>query len=170
MKSLTKRAVVCGLIVILGLLSALPTVLPVSVARQLPAWYADTTLSLGLDLRGGSQLLLTVDTAAVVQDEHQQLADQLGDQLRENRLSYRTLTVGAEGLVVTLRMTMLSAYPSNRTVRWRAITSAMPAWPMTRKPVSRWSVSRWIAAGRGYLPSFRLITSGGRWPLCLMVR
>lgn len=103
MKPLTKRALVCGLIVILGLLSALPSVIPSSVSRQLPDWYADTTLSLGLDLRGGSQLLLNVDTAAVVQNEHQQLTDQLREQLREKRLAYRTLTVSPEGLVITLR-------------------------------------------------------------------
>lgn len=103
MTSLTKRAVVCGLIVTLGLLSALPSVLPSFVSRHLPDWYADTTLSLGLDLRGGSQLLLNVDTAAVVQNEHQQLTDQLREQLRKNRLAYRTLTVSPEGPVIALR-------------------------------------------------------------------
>ena len=36
MKSLSTRAVVCGLLILLGLLSALPNVLPDSLAQKMP--------------------------------------------------------------------------------------------------------------------------------------
>lgn len=62
MKSLSSRAVIYGLVILFGLLCALPNLLPASTAQKLPTWYTDNTLALGLDLRGGSHLLLEVDT------------------------------------------------------------------------------------------------------------
>ena len=61
MKSLRARAVVYGLVIVLGLLSALPNVLPRDLSGRLPDWYLDNTVSLGLDLQGGSHLLLQAD-------------------------------------------------------------------------------------------------------------
>lgn len=81
-----KRAVIYSLIIIVGLLSALPSVLPQQALKLLPDWYAENTLALGLDLRGGSHLLLSVDTEDLLLNEHQQLADQITDVLREARL------------------------------------------------------------------------------------
>ncbi|WP_339803212.1 protein translocase subunit SecD [uncultured Marinobacter sp.] len=66
MKSLSSRAVVYSLLILLGLLSAMPNLLPPSVAENLPDWYTETTLSLGLDLSGGSHLLLEVDTRELI--------------------------------------------------------------------------------------------------------
>lgn len=62
MKSLRSRAMVYGLVIVLGLLSALPNLLPARLADKLPDWYQQNTLALGLDLQGGSHLLLEVDT------------------------------------------------------------------------------------------------------------
>ncbi|MCH8496949.1 MAG: protein translocase subunit SecD [Marinobacter sp.] len=62
MKSLRSRAMVYGLVIVLGLLSAVPNLLPASLAHYVPAWYQGNTLALGLDLQGGSHLLLEVDT------------------------------------------------------------------------------------------------------------
>ena len=59
------RGFVYVLIVMLGLLSAAPNILPQSVKQQLPTWYTTSTLSLGLDLQGGSHLLLAADTNAL---------------------------------------------------------------------------------------------------------
>ncbi|WP_341937181.1 protein translocase subunit SecD [Marinimicrobium sp. C2-29] len=63
MKSLKVRAIVYGLIVLLGVLSALPNLLPQSIDEKLPSWFTANQLVLGLDLRGGSHLLLNVDTS-----------------------------------------------------------------------------------------------------------
>ena len=86
MKPLTKRAVAYSLIILLGLLSALPNLLPGSVLQKLPSWYADNTFTLGLDLRGGSHLLMEVDTHQLLLDENSQLAEQLSDNLRDARV------------------------------------------------------------------------------------
>ncbi|MGD8176645.1 protein translocase subunit SecD [Marinimicrobium sp. ARAG 43.8] len=69
MKSLRSRAIVYGLVVLLGLLSALPNLLSAPSADKLPDWYTQNQLALGLDLRGGSHLLLNVDTSELALDE-----------------------------------------------------------------------------------------------------
>lgn len=81
MNSLRSRAVVYGLVIVLGLLSALPNVLPASLQDKLPDWYGDTTVSLGLDLRGGSHLLLEADVGELVGNERRAIAGQLTTEL-----------------------------------------------------------------------------------------
>lgn len=61
MRHLSARAVTYGLIVLLGLFSALPNLLSPTQLEKLPAWYAANQLTLGFDLSGGSYLLLGVD-------------------------------------------------------------------------------------------------------------
>ncbi len=87
MKSLSSRAALYGLIVVLGLLSALPNVLPPSAQSHLPAWYSQNTLSLGLDLRGGSHLLLEADTNELLASEYRAMGDALKRELRQFRIS-----------------------------------------------------------------------------------
>ncbi|MCG8510127.1 MAG: protein translocase subunit SecD, partial [Rhodospirillales bacterium] len=57
-------AVVCGL----GILFVLPNFLDRDTADSLPTWLPHKQISLGLDLQGGSHLLLEVDFAEVVQE------------------------------------------------------------------------------------------------------
>lgn len=77
MNSLFARALAYGLIILLGLLCALPNVLPDSALEKLPTWYAQNQLTLGLDLRGGSHLLLEVDTSELVRDKNPALHEQI---------------------------------------------------------------------------------------------
>lgn len=103
MKSLTSRAVAYSLIISLGLLSALPNVLPDSISKQLPDCYAENTLTLGLDLRGGSHLLLEVDTRNLLIDENRQLADTLSDALREARIRHDKPAVSEQAIRLKLQ-------------------------------------------------------------------
>lgn len=81
MKSLKARALVYGLVILLGLLAALPNLLPAQAVAILPAWYTSTTISLGLDLQGGSHLLLAADTAELFDAETRAIAEELGPKL-----------------------------------------------------------------------------------------
>ncbi|GAB0152728.1 protein translocase subunit SecD [Marinobacterium sp. BA1] len=65
MKVFSWRTLACGLLILCGLLSAAPNILPPSASQSLPQWYTDNTLSLGLDLQGGSHLLLQADLSEV---------------------------------------------------------------------------------------------------------
>lgn len=86
MQTLLRRAVIYSLVIVIGLLSALPSLLSEQTRDFLPDWYSNNTLSLGLDLRGGSHLLLAVDTETLLQNDHEQLTNQMVDVLREARL------------------------------------------------------------------------------------
>jgi len=86
MRSLFARAVIYSLFILAGLLSALPNVLPDHLLQRLPSWYAANTITLGLDLRGGSHLLLEVDTRNLLLENNRSLADQIGAVLREARI------------------------------------------------------------------------------------
>ena len=103
MKSLSSRAVAYGLIVLLGLLSALPNVLPNSVSSKLPIWYAENTLTLGLDLRGGSHLLLEVDTSELVKNQNEEFAEELSNTLRKARIPHARPQMAEDAIHITLR-------------------------------------------------------------------
>jgi SecD/SecF fusion protein len=100
MNSFVARAVVYSLLILLGALSVLPNVLPHAVVAKLPSWYASSTVALGLDLRGGSHLLLEVDTRDLLVGENQQLADQLSSALREARIIHGKPEVGARTIQI----------------------------------------------------------------------
>lgn len=101
MRSFYSRAVVFSLIIILGLLSALPNVLPASTTQHLPSWFTDNTFKLGLDLSGGSHLLMQVDIDDLRLNNHQQLAEQIKDTLREKRIFIQPIAVSKNQLVIT---------------------------------------------------------------------
>lgn len=100
MRSFYSRAVLFSLIIIVGLLSALPNVLPQSTAQHLPSWFTDNTFKLGLDLSGGSHLLMQVDIDDLQLNDHQQLAEQITDVLREARIFIQPVSVNKNQLII----------------------------------------------------------------------
>jgi SecD/SecF fusion protein len=105
MKSLSSRAVVYSLVILVGLLSALPNLLPNAISSKLPSWYSANTVALGLDLRGGSHLLLEVDTRDLLQERNEQVAEQLATAMRKARVAYDPPRVTEDAIQVTLRDT-----------------------------------------------------------------
>ena len=101
MRSFYSRAVLFSLIIILGLLSALPNVLPQTTTQHLPSWFTDNTFKLGLDLSGGSHLLMQVDIDDLRLNDHQQLAEQITDALREARIFIQPVSVNKNQLIIT---------------------------------------------------------------------
>jgi len=101
MRSFFSRAVLFSLIITFGLLSALPNVLPTSATQHLPNWFIDNTFALGLDLSGGSHLLMQVDTDDLKLNNHQQLAEQITDALHEARIFIEPISVTKNNLVIT---------------------------------------------------------------------
>ncbi|AMQ90676.1 protein translocase subunit SecD [Marinobacter sp. LQ44] len=99
MKSLRSRAIVYGLVIVLGLLSAMPNLLPASVADKFPNWYLENTLALGLDLQGGSHLLLEVDAAELLANNPGQPEDLLLKDAVERSLEVVRRRLDETGLV-----------------------------------------------------------------------
>src|SRR5215510_8702439 len=78
-----------------GLLIALPNVLPDNVRNRLPA-FLQNTVSLGLDLQGGSYLLLEVDIDQVQKDRIESLVGDIRVGLRKARIGFDRTQTGAD--------------------------------------------------------------------------
>ena len=84
----------------LGLVFAAPNLMSRERAEALPTWLPHKQISLGLDLQGGSHLLLEVDIAAVVRERLVAVVDATRVALRGARIAYKGLGVTASGVSV----------------------------------------------------------------------
>ncbi len=89
------------LVCVLGVYFSLPTLLPESWRSQ--SWMPSQHLSLGLDLRGGAQLLIAVDAPTYFQDQLDQRRQQLRHYLRDAKVPYRKVFRQKEALLVQAR-------------------------------------------------------------------
>ena len=72
------------LTIIVGILFAVPSMLPPDARQQYPAFLPQSTISLGLDLAGGSQLLLEADLADASKQRLQSMEDQVQTEFRRD--------------------------------------------------------------------------------------
>ena len=96
-----KVALILGLC-LLGFLFALPNVLPQRFLHTLPDWLPRDKVVLGLDLQGGSHLLLEVEVDVAVRERLQSLVDDTRAALRGERIGYRNLGVSGDALKVSI--------------------------------------------------------------------
>jgi preprotein translocase subunit SecD len=74
------------LICLLCVLLAVPSVLPPSVGQNLPAWVNGTRINLGLDLAGGSHLLLEAEVAEVSVQRLEAMEELMRREMRTARI------------------------------------------------------------------------------------
>jgi len=86
----------------LGILFALPNLFTDEQLDALPSWVPAYKMSLGLDLRGGSQLLMEVDVQSVIHDRLEATKDEMRDLLREAGINYQGLDVKGNAVVAQL--------------------------------------------------------------------
>src|SRR6204780_1175282 len=96
------KALAIILTALVGCLCAVPNFFPEAKVKTWPAW-AQRHLVLGLDLQGGSYLLLEVDSNYVKKDKLDQVRDQVRSTLRETKIGYSGLN--ARGDAVEVRIT-----------------------------------------------------------------
>lgn len=102
MKPLNLRAIAYGLVTALLIVSALPNLLPASSTQWLPNSLQENTLNLGLDLQGGSHLLLAADFKALRTAEYEQIASTFTQGLRDARIYHQVFTVDDQGVQLRL--------------------------------------------------------------------
>lgn len=90
-------------VLLAGLYTALPNVFSAAHIDKLPAWLPARTVSLGLDLQGGSHLLYEVDTAALVKARLEAVEDDVRGNLRVAKLGYTDLSVKDNRVTLKLR-------------------------------------------------------------------
>ncbi len=92
-----------SLIVIVGTLLALPNVFTSEQLDRLPDWLPKKQVTLGLDLRGGSHLVLEVDSAALMKERLQSMADDIATKVRQEKISSVRSTPVGDSVMVTFR-------------------------------------------------------------------
>ncbi len=97
----TWTRVLVVLILIAGILVALPNALPDNVRAHLPSGLQNT-IALGLDLQGGSYLLLEVELDQVQKDKLESLMGDIRVALRKAHIGYKNLSATADGVSVQI--------------------------------------------------------------------
>lgn len=96
------KVVTVTIISLFFILTALPNVLPEGLRTKLPGFLPSQTIPLGLDLRGGSHLLLELDFNAYKREHFSNVRDALREELRKAKVGYTDLR--ASGNEVSLRV------------------------------------------------------------------
>ncbi|AUG51476.1 protein translocase subunit SecD [Thalassospira marina] len=102
MRNSTWRVVFYALILLLGFLTALPNLLSSQQLAQWPSFLPSKQLSLGLDLRGGSHLVLEIDTDEMIRERLDITRKEISDTLK--KAAIRTLSVKTKehGIIIAL--------------------------------------------------------------------
>jgi len=90
-------------VILIGLVAALPNLLTPQQLAYLPGWFPTQQITLGLDLRGGSNLVLEVDAAALQRERVQTLNADAVRILRQARIQPQSVRRDANVVTITLR-------------------------------------------------------------------
>lgn len=92
-----------GLVVLLGFLFSSPNFMDERTRLSLPGFLPNGQLNLGLDLQGGSHLLLEVDTDVVQRERVEEVVSDVRQALRGRQIGYTGLGRIRDGVTVTIR-------------------------------------------------------------------
>lgn len=86
----------------LGVIYAMPNILSPEtravMEKNLPGWAPTKTVNLGLDLRGGSHLLLQAETGAVLAERMESMVEAARSDMRKAGIAYSNLSKTANGI------------------------------------------------------------------------
>ncbi len=95
-------AVLYGLIVLIGIIIALPNFFTKPQLEAMPSWFPKRQVTLGLDLSGGSYLVLEVDAASLKSDRMRALLDDARGKLRAERIQPQSIRAVGDSVIVTI--------------------------------------------------------------------
>ena len=98
----TWRALVVAAVCLFGVLALVPNFLSEQTRAALPGWLPNRAITLGLDLQGGSYLLLEVDVQPVFAERLESMVGDVRAGLRAARIGYRGLGVQGDAVSLTL--------------------------------------------------------------------
>ncbi|MCS6879384.1 MAG: protein translocase subunit SecD [Geminicoccaceae bacterium] len=87
---------------VFALLALVPNLVSRDILDRLPGFLPRNQIVLGLDLQGGSHLLLEVEAEAVIKDRLEQLVGEVRSALRTARIGYRGLGIQDRSVVLQL--------------------------------------------------------------------
>ena len=100
----TSRWVVVTYVILIlaGVIAALPNMFTPKQLASMPSWLPKHQITLGLDLQGGSHLVLEVDAAALRTDRLRALLDDVRATLRKERIDARSARISSGVISVTI--------------------------------------------------------------------
>ncbi len=87
----------------IGMAMALPNVMSKSTVSSLPDWLPHKSINLGLDLQGGSHLLLELKTSDVIKAKLDSVIDSVRSTMRKNKIGYSQLRKSTSNVSLTIR-------------------------------------------------------------------
>lgn len=96
------KAALVLLVCALGVIYAAPNFLPSGTLPSDSGYLPGKQINLGLDLRGGSHMLLEVDTDSVLRERYDALADSIRTELRQEQIRNRPREATATGAEITI--------------------------------------------------------------------
>jgi protein-export membrane protein SecD len=97
-----KIVLICA-VCALGVLLSIPNLFTAAQLAHVPRYIPHKQVALGLDLRGGSYLLLEVDVAAAQRDRLNSIVDSVRSALRDAKIGYTGLNVEGDAIVFSIR-------------------------------------------------------------------
>lgn len=116
MKNSPYRVAAYLAVILIGVLFALPNLLPSSLVDRFPSYLPTQKITLGLDLRGGSHLVLEVDGADLQKERVRNLAEDARRVLREANVAVDGSEPQTQSVIINL------ATPSQRTAAIDALS------------------------------------------------
>lgn len=113
-------------IVLFGVAAALPNLLTPAQLDALPGWLPHQQVTLGLDLRGGSHLVLEVDADALVGNKLETMADDARQVLRDEGIGVTGVKRQGQSIVVTLARPDVATLASAERALRQVVSPAQP--------------------------------------------
>lgn len=97
------KTILIWLSVVVAVVFAFPNLLSKEQLAKLPSWVPHTQMTLGLDLQGGSHILLQVDRNDIIKDRITSTVDDARRVLRDKGIGYTGLGPKGQGVQVRIR-------------------------------------------------------------------
>ncbi|MBB3947685.1 SecD/SecF fusion protein [Rhizobium skierniewicense] len=101
------------LAVLLSVFIASPNLFTDKQLEGMPSWYKDNKVTLGLDLQGGSHIMLKIERSDIVKERLETIVGDVRTQLRDANIRYSGLT--GNGQLVQVRITDPAQYEAAKT-------------------------------------------------------
>jgi len=131
------RIILVLVVAAMGIAFAYPNFVPENVRNSLPSFVPKQAINLGLDLRGGSQLLLEIDTNTLRRQQLDNVADQMASAMREAEPRITYTGRGVVGDAARIRLvdpTQMERAQQAIANLVRSQTSATPVLEFTPHP------------------------------------
>jgi SecD/SecF fusion protein len=97
------KTILIWLSVVAAVIFAAPNIFPKATLDKLPDWLPKKQMTLGLDLQGGSHILLQLDRKSLVDERLSATRDEIRSKLRDARVGYTGLGVSGQTVQVRIR-------------------------------------------------------------------